>query len=344
MHKLVFNLLSVIFMAAMYTLVSSCDDNNDSPTFPFHAEIYSTISGSQVAFQGLTHSAVGWSWDFGDGKTSTEQNPVHVYEQGGYYVATLTAKDSKGATITKTVDLAVNLRPYDFLVGDHTAEGYKGKTWKLTKAHSGAGDYLANADAALTSATPYKPIPDGIFASSTFGMGPVYDDTYTFFYDGSYAHDVKEDGGAFGGFVYQYVGIAGGNDKTLLGNLVKPSATEIQTYLGKGGTLGKLIEDIYGLCIARYTPESGAKFTLAEGVDITVPSVYGGVSFKNTMTLDFTGTEFIGFRDFQRKVIVRSINNTRMQVVMFMAAATSPAQAIGVNTHALILTFEAVTE
>jgi PKD repeat protein len=319
MQKLVLKLMSVILLAAMFTLVSSCDDDDsDSPVFPFHAEIYNTLQGSQVAFQGLTHSAVSWSWDFGDGKTSTEQNPVHVYDAGGYYVAKLTATDSKGETITKSVNLAVDLRPYDYLVGDHTTADYAGKKWKLTKAHTAAGDYLANADATLTSATPYNPIPDGIFASSTFNMGAIYDDTYTFFYDGSYGHDVKADGGAFGGLVYQ-IATGGYPANILVGNAT------------------------YGLCIAKYTPEANAKFTFVESEDFKVSSAYSsdGLTFKGTKTLDFSGTEFIGFRDFQRKVVMRSISNTRMQLIMFMAASTA---APGVNTHALILSFEAVTE
>jgi len=56
-------------------------------------------------------------------------------------------------------------------------------------------------------------------------------------------------------------------------------------------------------------------------------------------TLDFSGTEFIGFRDFQRKVIVNKITDTRMQLIMFMAA--SPDH-LPLNTHAVILTFEVV--
>jgi hypothetical protein len=318
MQKLVPKFMSIIFIAAMFSILSACEEDNDRPTFPFHAEIHNTLEGRQVAFQGLTHSAVSWSWDFGDGKTSSEQNPVHVYETGGYYVATLTAKGSNGETITKSVNLAVDLRPYDYLVGDRTAPNYAGKKWKLTRSHTAAGDYLANANATLTSATPYNPIPDGIFATSTFNMGAIYDDTYTFHYDGTYVHDVKADGGAFGGLVYQVA--TGGYPANILA-----ANTE------------------YGLCIAKYTPEANAKFTFVENEDFTVSSAYSGsgLTFRNTKTLDFSGTEFIGFRDFQRKVVMRSISNTRMQLIMFMAASTS---AVGVNTHALILSFEAVPE
>jgi hypothetical protein len=56
-------------------------------------------------------------------------------------------------------------------------------------------------------------------------------------------------------------------------------------------------------------------------------------------TLDFTGTEFIGFRDVQRKIILNKITDNSMQLIMFMAAGQSYFPA---NTHALILSFEVV--
>ncbi|MFE2261484.1 PQQ-dependent sugar dehydrogenase [Streptomyces griseosporeus] len=39
-----------------------------------------------------------YSWDFGDGATSTEANPTHKYKKNGTYTATLTAKDPSGRT------------------------------------------------------------------------------------------------------------------------------------------------------------------------------------------------------------------------------------------------------
>jgi len=35
-----------------------------------------------------------WSWDFGDGNVSTQQNPCHIYANPGYYTAVLTVTDS----------------------------------------------------------------------------------------------------------------------------------------------------------------------------------------------------------------------------------------------------------
>lgn len=55
-----------------------------------------------------------WSWDFGDGNSSTEQNPVHSYDAGGNYEVSLTVTDSEGMSDTqsKTVtvsDVAISL-------------------------------------------------------------------------------------------------------------------------------------------------------------------------------------------------------------------------------------------
>jgi hypothetical protein len=96
------------------------------------------------------------------------------------------------------------------------------------------------------------------------------------------------------------------------------------------------------MCLAKYTPEAGAKFTFVEKEDLTVSSAYGAggkMTFRDVSTLDFTGTEFVGFRDVQRKIIVNKINDTSMQLIMFMAASD---KAIGINTHVLILSFEVV--
>jgi len=42
-----------------------------------------------------------WFWDFGDGSTSTSQNPTHVYSQAGAYTVALTVTSSTGAQDTE---------------------------------------------------------------------------------------------------------------------------------------------------------------------------------------------------------------------------------------------------
>ncbi len=49
-----------------------------------------------------------WSWDFGDGATSTDANPVHAYAQSGNYQVTLTVTDSEGNTDSSVQTVVVS--------------------------------------------------------------------------------------------------------------------------------------------------------------------------------------------------------------------------------------------
>ncbi len=43
----------------------------------------------------------GWRWEFGDGATSDERNPVHTYSGPGRYDVLLTVTDDAGASVTR---------------------------------------------------------------------------------------------------------------------------------------------------------------------------------------------------------------------------------------------------
>ena len=49
-----------------------------------------------------------WSWSFGDGATSSDQNPMHVYAASGNYDVELTVTDSEGNTSTSTQTVVVS--------------------------------------------------------------------------------------------------------------------------------------------------------------------------------------------------------------------------------------------
>jgi PKD repeat protein len=50
-----------------------------------------------------TNHPTTWRWDFGDGTTSTAQNPTHTYTSAGTYAVSLTAGNAAGSdTVTKT--------------------------------------------------------------------------------------------------------------------------------------------------------------------------------------------------------------------------------------------------
>jgi len=51
------------------------------------------INGLTVAFSNLSLNSTQWSWDFGDGITSTLQAPSHIYAGAGDYLVRLTAQN-----------------------------------------------------------------------------------------------------------------------------------------------------------------------------------------------------------------------------------------------------------
>jgi PKD repeat protein len=93
-------------------------------TILFHSDVYMNYSGFKIVFQclgtptppkanfiaNITTTCLGfveftdkssnepdeWLWDFGDGETSTEKNPVHQYIENGDYTVNLTVKNEFG--------------------------------------------------------------------------------------------------------------------------------------------------------------------------------------------------------------------------------------------------------
>jgi PKD repeat protein len=73
----------------------------------------SPTSGQTPLGVNLTGSATGgtspysYRWTFGDGGSSTSQNPSHTYSSAGSYTATLTVTDSQSATNSKSLTITV---------------------------------------------------------------------------------------------------------------------------------------------------------------------------------------------------------------------------------------------
>jgi PKD repeat protein len=75
------------------------------PAADFVADRTTVSEGTPVNFMDKSiNSPVAWEWEFGDGSTSTEQNPTKVYPVKGIYTVTLTAANSNGRDTEKKVN------------------------------------------------------------------------------------------------------------------------------------------------------------------------------------------------------------------------------------------------
>jgi PKD repeat protein len=83
---------------------------NNPPVANFSANPTYTCSGS-ISFTDLSsQNPTSWLWDFGDGNTSTQQNPTHTYSANGNYTVSLTATNPFGNnTKTESNYITVNL-------------------------------------------------------------------------------------------------------------------------------------------------------------------------------------------------------------------------------------------
>jgi PKD repeat protein len=83
---------------------------NDQP--PVAAATFPSLSCTEnIAFSDQSSGFPNtWTWDFGDGNSSTDQNPVHTYAAAGSYTVSLTACNNNGCD-TFTALTPVNYEP-----------------------------------------------------------------------------------------------------------------------------------------------------------------------------------------------------------------------------------------
>jgi PKD repeat protein len=72
-----------------------------SPIYPEEDELI-TFTDESIDQDGII---ISWAWDFGDGNSSTDENPTHSYSNPGYYTVSLTIEDDDSVfdTIIKTL-------------------------------------------------------------------------------------------------------------------------------------------------------------------------------------------------------------------------------------------------
>ena len=80
------------------------------PTSDFNSSSTNLCVGDIVNFTDLsTPNINSWLWDFGDGNTSTQQNPSHTYTSAGNFSVSLTVNNTVGSnSTTKTNYITIN--------------------------------------------------------------------------------------------------------------------------------------------------------------------------------------------------------------------------------------------
>ncbi|WP_446219651.1 PKD domain-containing protein [Micromonospora sp. IBHARD004] len=79
------------------------------PTASFTASPTSGTAPLSVQFTDTsTNSPTSWSWNFGNGTTSTQQNPMATYDSAGTYTVTLVASNSAGSSPAATTIITVS--------------------------------------------------------------------------------------------------------------------------------------------------------------------------------------------------------------------------------------------
>ncbi|MEX2183071.1 MAG: S8 family serine peptidase [Chloroflexota bacterium] len=116
-----------------------------------------------------------WSWNFGDGGTSTAQHPSRTYQAAGTYTVTLTAANATGSDVeTKTGYITVSAPPTGDLVLSVRAYKIKGVRYAdLTWSPSGSGNVDVYRNGAKVTTTQN----DGFHTDPVGGRGAG---TYTF--------------------------------------------------------------------------------------------------------------------------------------------------------------------
>ncbi len=155
------------------------DDPSQEPPIPGPkpvAGFTTAFNGLEVTFTNTSQDATSYAWDFGDGGSATDANPVHTYAVSGIYTVSLTATNANG-TSTASQELTITS-------GSMSADQLVGGAWKVRNAANsvvvgpalGDGSWwqvpAAGLDGSTTGADDWSCMTDDEFIFTAGGTGP----------------------------------------------------------------------------------------------------------------------------------------------------------------------------
>jgi len=122
------NLLHIYNKTGVYNIIATVMDNNGTESSsnitiiveePFiitiDANVTKGIFPLTVAFRGIANDAIGnitgYFWDFHDGSSIDEQNPIHTFKNPDKYTVKLTVFSDRGENISDSITIIAEHRP-----------------------------------------------------------------------------------------------------------------------------------------------------------------------------------------------------------------------------------------
>lgn len=313
MRKIKLFKMSLMAMVMFAVVLSGCK-KTDPPTVNFVAE----VNGFEVTFTVEATDVDMYEWNYGDGNTGVaEGTHTYTYATSGTYSVVLKVTGD-GGDAEKTVSVTVLPSMMELLSGGDAMPN--GKTWKMSTTATllvdGASDITPPNFDAWVAAMGNLPFPDNVLAIVT--MADEYDNLYTFKHDGTMTVDPVNDK-VIAGYMYASIQV--------------PQDIVLQTA--------------FGLFQINYTAPTGMGYSIMKGdisMDIAteIPEsddVLSSVTITDVDYFEFTGGGFIGLVDYATKSVIRSIDENRMVVTVFIHGSqnspTLPSLAITVSFDAI---------
>jgi PKD repeat protein len=117
----------------LFVLIIGCSE--EDPLLPLPDVNFTTDPaiievGVEVTFQNLTTNASSYTWDFGDGQTSTAINPTITYEESGPYTVKLVAftDDDQSDSLSMEIDVGQRVMT-DLIINSISFVNPEGNDW-----------------------------------------------------------------------------------------------------------------------------------------------------------------------------------------------------------------------